>query len=165
MALSHRRWGITMALLVAMAITAAPDFCGAVQSDDIVDLAESAPVAKAGRGRFLASFDEVTPIGRKLLNFNLCGGAGTSTSNNCKSILPFARDAECCTDPNTNIKLCWDVGLNYSDKCGSCTNRCRFGQFCCRGVCSTLRSDPKNCGYCGHVCKGVPCKNGMCGYN
>lgn len=32
----------------------------------------------------------------------------------------------------------------------------------CGSACANLAKDPKNCGYCGHDCRGAPCTNGVC---
>ncbi|KAG0591341.1 hypothetical protein M758_1G164000 [Ceratodon purpureus] len=161
---------LALPLLVAMSIVAATSISGAaaqVEHDDLLELAEAAPLAKAaGRGRFLSSFDDGLPVsGRRHLNqlfpINLCG---TGTSDQCKQKFPFFKKPLCCKDVFGN-SACWDTGILF-DKCGSCTNKCAFGQICCNGVCSNLQSDPNNCGVCGKVCaKGVPCIKFMCGYN
>lgn len=113
--------------------------------------------AKVGR------FSE-TPLGRKLLNFNLCGKSGTAPNYNCAAILPFANKPACCTDA-LGIKACWDVGSILLDKCGSCTTRCPFGYLCCSGVCVDPLTNNNNCGFCGCVCPGnLSCRFGLCGY-
>jgi hypothetical protein len=120
--------------------------------------AEDGPaVAKSG-GRF-----SETPVGRKLLNINLCG-SGSAPDYKCKTLLPLANNATCCTD-EFGTQSCWDVGAFWVDKCGSCTTKCLVGEFCCSGVCANLQTDKNNCGVCGNKCGGsVTCKFSSCGY-
>lgn len=167
MALSHS-WSTTvkvaLPLLVVMAMAIAPRICGAQVEHDVVEMGEAAPLAKAGRGRFLSNYAG-SSNGRRLLNFNLCGPGGSPPNYDCTSKFPFFKNAQCCTDKN-NVKTCFDVGAYLLDKCGSCNTLCPFPQICCLGVCTNVQSnDRNNCGACGIVCKNnLPCQNGLCGY-
>ncbi|HEY3498149.1 MAG TPA: hypothetical protein VGK73_25800, partial [Polyangiaceae bacterium] len=41
---------------------------------------------------------------------------------------------------------------------------CPMGTDTCPGSCTTLASDPANCGFCGNRCMGgTACTNGTCG--
>jgi len=143
---------LLLVVLLGIAITAAP---GAAQ-----EIHEATPVAKAAGG---SRFSE-TPLGRKLLNLNLCG-RGTAPNFNCAKILgPLAKNATCCTDL-FGTSACFDVGAFYLDKCGSCNTRCPLFTTCCSGKCTNTLTDKNNCLLCGRKCPGnLPCQNGLCGY-
>lgn len=172
MALSQYSWSTTaklaLPLLVMMAIAAAPSVSGAAQVEQI-DLPEpeeqAAPFATAGRGRFLANYDDEIPLtSRRLLTVpqNFCSQPPKFT--NCGQQFPFFQIPGCCKDPITLISSCFDLGV-LNLKCGSCTNQCAWNQVCCKGVCVNLQNDPNNCGICGKTCNKVPCTNFLCGYN
>lgn len=89
----------------------------------------------------------------------------------------------------TTQKQCTDYCRRFSRKaerdrceqvCGACSSTTRLcgtsgydlvccSGTCCAGVCTTLASDPSNCGACGRTCGYFPnvvttCSNGVCGY-
>ena len=39
---------------------------------------------------------------------------------------------------------------------------CVTGRTCCGGACTSVSSDPQNCGACGNVCASNSCRNGSC---
>ncbi|KAK1320548.1 hypothetical protein QJS10_CPA03g00816 [Acorus calamus] len=40
---------------------------------------------------------------------------------------------------------CRDI-ISDQTNCGSCGNRCGYGQLCCRGKCTVVAYDDDNCG-------------------
>ncbi|KAK1285151.1 hypothetical protein QJS10_CPB20g01762 [Acorus calamus] len=59
---------------------------------------------------------------------------------------------------------CRDI-ISDQTNCGSCRNRCRYGQLCCRGKCTVVAYDVDNCGECSFKCHpGIRCTYGTCGY-
>lgn len=56
-------------------------------------------------------------------------------------------------DP-TGLKICGDTqGAQF----------CAEGEFCCEGVCTTIRTDNNNCGACGNVCADSQiCQDSSC---
>lgn len=118
------------------------------------------------RGRF-SSTPFGQHIGRKLLNINFCVDVirprGSFPDYDCDRKLRFAKTPRCCVT-NLNNRLCFDVS-NLEDRCGSCTNKCRFGEKCCDGVCANLLTNNRHCGGCDKRCSNnQPCRFGMCGY-
>lgn len=82
-----------------------------------------------------------------------------------------------CVDTQTNPRHCGGCGkfcdlpqmcMNGSCLCkgGGGMTSCSSGTFCCPGPaggCKDVKSDARNCGNCGHGCKGSEtCSGGMC---
>jgi stigma-specific protein Stig1 len=66
---------------------------------------------------------------------------------------------------NQCLAACRACNSNTSRLCGSCGTYdcCAASEDCCNGTCTTVASDPQNCGACGYVCAaGASCVNGTC---
>jgi hypothetical protein len=66
---------------------------------------------------------------------------------------------------NQCLSACRACNSNTSRLCGSCGNYacCAASADCCSGTCTSVNSDPQNCGACGNVCAaGAFCVNGIC---
>src|SRR5215212_4902591 len=65
------------------------------------------------------------------------------------------------------LVACRACNGNTSRLCGSCGAYvcCASSAACCNGTCTTVNSDPNNCGACGNVCGGSTpvCIQGTCG--
>ena len=69
----------------------------------------------------------------------------------------------CCPSGQTNCSGVCKALRTDPANCGSCGHVCAPGDVCCNGVCSNLATDPSNCGSCGTVCTGGKiCQNGVC---
>ena len=68
---------------------------------------------------------------------------------------------------NQCLAACRACNGNTSRLCGSCGNYvcCATGAACCNGTCTSVNSDPNNCGACANVCGGSTpyCNRGTCG--
>ena len=67
---------------------------------------------------------------------------------------------------NQCLAACRACNGNTSRLCGSCGyySVCPTGTACCNGTCTTVNSDPHNCGACGNVCAAPTpyCIQGSC---
>jgi hypothetical protein len=72
-----------------------------------------------------------------------------------------------CTGDNASACQHDCAGKGSTDKCRqNCANAvptCSAGQTACITACTSLQTDPHNCGGCGNVCPpGQPCVQGRC---
>ena len=65
------------------------------------------------------------------------------------------------------LSACRACNGNTSRLCGSCGTYacCATSTACCNGACTSVSSDPNNCGACGNVCSASTpvCIQGTCG--
>jgi hypothetical protein len=79
--------------------------------------------------------------------------------------LAFCR---CATKAQQNqcLEACRACNGNTGRLCGSCGTYacCASSAACCNGTCTTVNSDPHNCGACGNVCPASApiCNQGTC---
>jgi hypothetical protein len=78
----------------------------------------------------------------------------------------FCRSCPTKTRRNQCVAACRACNGNTSRLCGSCGNYacCPTSAACCNGICTSLNSDPNNCGVCGYVCAAATpsCNQGTC---
>jgi hypothetical protein len=80
--------------------------------------------------------------------------------------LAFCR---CATKAQQNqcLEACRACNGNTGRLCGSCGTYacCASSAACCNGTCTSVNSDPHNCGACGNVCPASTpiCNQGICG--
>ncbi|XP_077249550.1 stigma-specific Stig1 family protein [Tasmannia lanceolata] len=80
---------------------------------------------------------------------NICPGISVNKGNGL---------LQCCK------KHCRNV-LSDRNNCGSCHQKCGFGELCCNGLCTNIAHNVDHCGDCDQKCpSGVKCENGSCGY-
>jgi len=101
----------------------------------------------------------------------MCGFVCTTGFDNCDGAVPNGCEINYLTDPANCGKcdqLCAEI-VGWQAQCvaGSCTYGCAAGYADCNldttdGCEVLLKSDPQNCGACGHDCKGGGCSNGVC---
>lgn len=93
-----------------------------------------------------------TTLRRRALTRPVNGGCPTRTFC-CGGVDDTGRcNGDCCSRPEN---CCSD---------GSC---CPSSERCCTAAdgspeCSDLKTDPQNCGFCGHSCQGGTCSGGQC---
>lgn len=105
-----------------------------------------------------------TPCGTSCVNgqcVGVDGGTDTSmdvTSGDCNPPCDTTRSNACGTLPGSTIPRCL---------CGT-TSQCPVGQACLNNgsgpLCTSLQTDPNNCGQVGNACnEGESCNAGVCG--
>ena len=119
-------------------------------------------------------------LGQDVEAAKLKGGARCTRGSDCKTgkcLSPGGcrcRKSSCrckcsCsnTDPIVGCKQpadpCKQAVCSDSGACVIEDVTCPGEQVCCKGACVDLRSDPNNCGRCGHSCPAGLCYNGACG--
>jgi hypothetical protein len=67
---------------------------------------------------------------------------------------------------NQCLAACRACSGNTSRLCGTCGTYtcCSTSTACCNGACTSVNSDPRNCGACGNVCAASTpyCDQGVC---
>ena len=71
-----------------------------------------------------------------------------------------APDSRCCSD-GLGAAFCVDT-TSDTDHCGSCGNRCGFGETCMDGLCTLGVACPSGCSGTGICCHGVCCVRAAC---
>jgi len=91
---------------------------------------------------------------------------GTAWATRPDRCTAFCRSCPTKKKRNQCVAACQECNGNTSRLCGSCGNFacCPTGAVCCNGTCTSLNSDPHNCGACGNVCGGSNpyCNQGAC---
>ena len=91
------------------------------------------------------------------------GSAWAARPDRCTA---FCRSCPTRKRRNQCVKACRSCNGNTNRLCGSCGNFtcCPAGTACCNGTCTSLSSDPHNCGACGNVCpaSAAICDQGAC---
>jgi hypothetical protein len=93
-------------------------------------------------------------------------GVGTAWAARPDRCTAFCRSCPTRKRRNQCVKACRSCNGNTSRLCGSCGNFtcCSAGTACCNGTCTSMNSDPHNCGACGNVCPAAApiCNQGTC---
>jgi stigma-specific protein Stig1 len=93
-------------------------------------------------------------------------GASTAWAARPDRCGAFCRWCPSKTQRNQCLAACRSVNGNTSRLCGSCGNYsvCPTGTACCSGTCTSVNSDPNNCGACGNICPAAApsCNQGVC---
>ncbi len=93
-------------------------------------------------------------------------GFGTVWAAGPDRCLAFCRCAN-KAQQNECLTACRACNGNTSRLCGSCGTYacCSTSTVCCNGTCTSVNSDPHNCGACGIVCPASApvCNQGTCG--
>ncbi len=93
----------------------------------------------------------------------LVGTAWAARPDRCTA---FCRSCSTKKKRNQCVAACRACNGNTSRLCGSCGAYvcCPTGKSCCNGTCTSLHSDPNNCGACGYVCPASApiCNQGTC---
>src|SRR3990172_12708918 len=91
---------------------------------------------------------------------------GTSWAARPDRCTAFCRWCSTKKRRNQCLAACRACNGNTSRLCGSCGAYvcCATGAACCNGTCTTVNSDPNNCGACGYACpESTPiCNQGVC---
>jgi hypothetical protein len=113
-------------------------------------------IATAGSGGVRAGSGGITPMGG-----TSSGGATGGTGGVC---VPGASQACACTSGMSGAQTCNARGTGF-DPCvcagGTGGNAGSGGSSGTGGACAGSQTDPKNCGRCGHTCRGT-CTSGKC---
>jgi hypothetical protein len=98
-----------------------------------------------------------------LLDSLSAGSAWAARPDRCVAfcrVCPTKKKRDQCQE------ACRACGGNTNRLCGSCGAYvcCATGGVCCNGTCTSLSSDPHNCGACGFVCAASTpvCGQGTC---
>ncbi len=88
-----------------------------------------------------------------------CMGSGT-----CVGVCsPNAARCSGPTPQRCDVTGSWVNQTGCAQPAPDCQNgACTCLEAMCGGACLDLQSDPKNCGVCGHDCKGQACQKGLC---
>jgi Stigma-specific protein, Stig1 len=93
-------------------------------------------------------------------------GAGMAWAARPDRCVAFCRSCPTKKKRNQCQDACRACNGNTGRLCGSCgaVVCCATGTTCCNGTCTSLSSDPHNCGACGHVCAAAApyCNQGVC---
>ena len=93
-------------------------------------------------------------------------GLGTAWAARPDRCTAFCRSCPTRKRRNQCVKACRSCNGNTNRLCGSCGNFtcCSAGTVCCNGTCTSMNSDPHNCGACGIICAGQTpyCNQGTC---
>ena len=92
-------------------------------------------------------------------------GLGTAWAARPDRCGAFCRWCSTKAQRNQCLAVCRACNGNTSRLCGSCGGYvcCASSAVCCNGVCTTVNSDPHNCGGCGIVCgPGQNCVGNLC---
>ncbi|MHB8416744.1 MAG: hypothetical protein ACYDCL_01625 [Myxococcales bacterium] len=117
----------------------------------------------------------------------ICTSASAGGCTSCQSDADCGSGAYCVQDPTDGAGYCGTdcsagQGCANGDVCsteqdygtgsqqevcyptsGSCSSSgCSAGLTLCNGVCTSMSSDPNNCGSCGNVCASGTCAGGVC---
>ena len=81
-------------------------------------------------------------------------GVGTAWAARPDRCTAFCRSCSTKKKRNQCLAACRACNGNTSRLCGSCGAYvcCPTGTACCNGTCTSVNSDPNNCGACGNVC-------------
>jgi hypothetical protein len=94
-------------------------------------------------------------------------GVGTAWAARPDRCTAFCRSCPTKSKRNQCLAACRACNGNTRRLCGSCGAYvcCATGTVCCNGSCTSLNSDPNNCGACGNVCGGSSpvCIQAVCG--
>jgi hypothetical protein len=93
-------------------------------------------------------------------------GLGTAWAARPDRCGAFCRWCSNKAQRNQCLAACRACNGNTNRLCGSCGTYacCPSGTACCNGTCTTVNSDPHNCGGCGNVCPASTpiCNQGTC---
>jgi len=93
-------------------------------------------------------------------------GVGTAWAARPDRCTAFCRWCSTKKRRNQCVAACRACNGNTSRLCGSCGAYacCATGTACCNGTCTSVNSDPNNCGACGNVCPASApiCNQGAC---
>jgi hypothetical protein len=93
--------------------------------------------------------------------------AGTTWAARPDRCVAFCRGCPTKKKRNQCQDACRACNGNTNRLCGGCGAYvcCATGGVCCNGTCTSLSSDPHNCGACGFVCAAATpvCDQGTCG--
>ncbi len=94
-------------------------------------------------------------------------GVRTACAARPDPCVAFCRACSGTAQRNQCIVACRACNGNTSRLCGSCGTYacCATSAACCNGTCTSVNSDPRNCGACGNVCSASTpvCIQGTCG--
>jgi len=94
-------------------------------------------------------------------------GVGTAWAARPDRCGAFCRGCSSKAQRTQCLAACRACNGNTSRLCGSCGayGCCPTSTACCNGTCTTVSSDPQNCGACGDVCASPTpqCNQGTCG--
>ncbi len=93
-------------------------------------------------------------------------GLGTAWAARPDRCTAFCRSCSTKKKRNQCVAACRACNGNTNRLCGSCGAYacCATAAVCCNGTCTSVNSDPHNCGACGYVCPASTpiCNQGTC---